>query len=103
MQAADIAASDGGEPYRSKETMVRNRLGLHSRAAARLAQAIEPYDCEIYVEKADLRADARSILDLISLCCPCDTKLTLYARGPEAERALEVAGDLILGRFGEDE
>ncbi|MDR1039994.1 MAG: HPr family phosphocarrier protein [Deltaproteobacteria bacterium] len=98
-----VASDDGGEPYMSEVAVIRNRLGLHSRAAVRLSLAVEPFDCEIYVEKGDFRADARSVLDLISLCCPCNTKVTLYARGRDAERALEAASEMIMGRFGERE
>jgi phosphotransferase system HPr (HPr) family protein len=101
-RAAPAAFARCGD-YLCAESVIRNRLGLHSRAAARLAQAIEDFDCEIYLEKGDYRADARSILDLLSLCCPCNTKVTLLASGPEAERALETARRVIHDRFGEEE
>jgi phosphocarrier protein FPr len=84
-------------------SLIRNRLGLHSRAAARLSQALEPFDCEIYIEKGELRADAKNILDLISLCCPSNTRVTLLARGPEARPAIDAAKEMISNRFGEDE
>jgi phosphocarrier protein len=87
----------------SVQSVIRNRLGLHSRAAARLSQALEGYDCEIYLEKGGLRADAKSILDLLSLCCPCNTRVTVLSAGPEAETALSCAMDIIQNRFGEDE
>ncbi|MDR3153762.1 MAG: HPr family phosphocarrier protein [Deltaproteobacteria bacterium] len=87
----------------SFESVISNRLGLHSRAAARLSQALENFDCEIYLEKGELRADAKSVLDLLSLCCPCNTKVTVLSRGPEAESALLAARSIIQDRFGEEE
>jgi phosphotransferase system HPr (HPr) family protein len=90
-------------PFIKEQSLIRNRLGLHSRAAARLSQALEPFDCEIYLEKGEHRADAKNILDLISLCCPSNTRVTLVARGPEAGVAIEAAKEMIHNRFGEDE
>ncbi|MDR1035729.1 MAG: HPr family phosphocarrier protein [Deltaproteobacteria bacterium] len=90
-------------PFIREQSLIRNRLGLHSRAAARLSQALEPFDCEIYIEKGEIRADAKNILDLISLCCPSNTRVTLVARGPEAGPAIDAAREIIHNRFGEDE
>jgi phosphotransferase system HPr (HPr) family protein len=101
--AAAGGALDASGTLRSFNAVIRNRLGLHSRAAARLSQALEPYDCEISLEKGDLRADAKSILDLLSLCCPCNTRVTVTAEGPDAEAALMAAKEIIRNRFGEDE
>ncbi|MDR2459972.1 MAG: HPr family phosphocarrier protein [Deltaproteobacteria bacterium] len=87
----------------SAQSIILNRLGLHARAAARLAQAVENYDAEIYLSKGDMKADAKSILDLIGLCAPRNTKIEISSYGPEAQKALMAAVKLIEDNFGEAE
>jgi phosphocarrier protein len=92
-----------GEPECVAEAEIVNRLGLHGRAAARLVAAIESFDCEIFVEKGPFRADAKSILDLLSLCCSKATRIRVGANGPEAAEAVRAAVRVIADGFGEEE
>ncbi|MDR2405563.1 MAG: HPr family phosphocarrier protein [Deltaproteobacteria bacterium] len=82
---------------------ITNRLGLHGRAAAQLSKAIEDFDCEIFVEKGPFRADAKSILDLLSLCCSKGTRIKIGAIGPAAEDAVTTAVKVVKGGFEEEE
>jgi phosphocarrier protein len=90
------------EPDIWAEAEIVNRLGLHGRAAARLVAAVENYDCEIFMEKGPFRADAKSILDLLSLCCSKATRVRLGASGPGAAEAVNAALKVIAEGFGED-
>jgi phosphocarrier protein len=91
------------EPDCLTEAEIRNRLGLHGRAAARLVAAIEGFDCDVFVEKGPFRADAKSILDLLSLCCSKNTKIKIGAVGPDAKLAVEAARQVVEEGFGEEE
>ncbi|MDR2340574.1 MAG: HPr family phosphocarrier protein [Deltaproteobacteria bacterium] len=92
-----------GDPEIVVEAVILNRLGLHGRAAARLVAAIEDFDCEIFVEKGSFRADAKSILDLLTLCCSKATRIRIGASGPDAGDAVDAALRVIGEGFGEEE
>jgi len=80
---------------------VRNRLGLHARAAAKIAALASQYQARITLEKAGAQVDAASILDLLTLDCPCGSEVTARAMGPEADQALAALADLFAQQFGE--
>ncbi|MDR1167137.1 MAG: HPr family phosphocarrier protein [Deltaproteobacteria bacterium] len=85
------------------QTKITNRLGLHARAAARLAAALEEFDAEVFIARGPDRADAKSILDMLSLSCSRNTEVTVFSSGREAAAALAAAQKIIESRFGEDE
>lgn len=80
---------------------VLNRLGLHARAAAKIAALASTFQADIFLEKDGSQADARSILDILGLGCPQGTEIKLRAAGPEAVQAMAAISDLFFGRFGE--
>ena len=80
---------------------VLNRLGLHARAAAKIASLACQFKADIVLEKDAARADARSILDILSLGCPQGSEIKLCAQGPEACQAVAAISDLFLRHFGE--
>jgi phosphotransferase system HPr (HPr) family protein len=49
---------------------VSNRLGLHARAAAKIAALASTFKADILLEKNGAKADARSILDILALDAP---------------------------------
>jgi phosphocarrier protein len=86
----------------SAELVIKNRLGLHARAAAKLVQAASAYESEIRLVKDGEKADARSVLSLISLGCAYDCAVRLEAEGSDAPRAINALKDIIENRFGEE-
>ena len=86
----------------SAELTIKNRLGLHARAAAKLVQAAGDYQSEIRLVKNGEAADVRSVLSLISLGCAYDSRVTLEASGIDARLAVTALSDIIEGRFGEE-
>ena len=69
---------------------VRNKLGLHARAATKLVQLAAKFPCEITVGRAGQTANAKSVMDVEAHC-------------PSAEEAVQKLGQLIFDRFGEEE
>ncbi len=86
----------------SASVVIKNRLGLHARAAAKLVQAAASFDADIRLLKGGEAADARSVLSLISLGCACDCAVRLEAFGRDAAMAVRALTDIIENRFGEE-
>lgn len=80
---------------------VLNRLGLHARAAAKIAALAQSFQATITLENNGLQADARSILDIMGLGCPQGSEIRLLAEGPEASSAVAAISELFAQAFGE--
>jgi phosphotransferase system HPr (HPr) family protein len=81
---------------------IKNRLGLHLRAASTLMQALKPFDSSVTLLWGKKEANARSVTSLIMLGAGAGTRLKVKAEGPDAEAALVVVKTLFEDRFGED-
>jgi phosphotransferase system HPr (HPr) family protein len=86
----------------NKSLVIRNRLGLHARAAAKLALALESFKAEVFFAHEDLEADARSVLSLLSLGCAYNSKVVLQAAGEDAHDAVSTLSAIIEDKFGEE-
>jgi phosphocarrier protein len=82
---------------------VKNKLGLHARAATKLVQLASRYPCEITVSREGQAANAKSVMGVLLLCGSKGTRLDIEADGQQAEEAVRALGDLIGDRFGEGE
>ncbi len=81
---------------------IKNRLGLHLRAASTLMQALKPFTSSVTLSWGNKQANARSVTSLIMLGAGIGTKLKVIAEGPDAEATLEAVKTLFEERFGED-
>ena len=68
---------------------VPNELGLHLRAAARLARAAAQFDSDISVTHGDKTVDAKSTIGLMTLGVGRDNIVHVAARGPDADAAID--------------
>lgn len=82
---------------------VKNKLGLHARAATKLVQLASRYPCEIVVSREGQSANAKSVMGVLLLCGSKGSRLDFEASGQEAEEAVRAIGELIGNRFGEGE
>lgn len=82
---------------------VKNKLGLHARAATKLVQLASTFPCEIVLSRAGQSANAKSVMGVLLLCGSQGTKLDVEASGDRAEEAIQRIGELIDGKFGEEE
>ena len=71
------------------------RGGLHSRPAARLARAARQYAADIRCITETGEADAKSMLDLLSLAPGANAQVLLLANGADAREALLDLGSLL--------
>lgn len=85
----------------SAEFLVSNQLGLHVRAAAMVVRTMTPFVCRVSIHAGDSVADARSVLDLLTLSASRGTRIVVEAEGDDAEAAVATLGDLIARNFAE--
>ncbi len=80
---------------------IQNRLGLHARAAALLAETASRFESQVTVSKDGRSVDAKSIMELLLLAANRGSVLGVTAVGVDAEAAVVAVGALIVDRFGE--
>ena len=85
-----------------REFDVLNRLGLHARAAAQLVRLANGFASEIHVVKDGMEVNGKSIMGVLMLAAPKDTKILIRAIGLDAEEAVAAIGELIARKFGEE-
>ena len=83
--------------------LVKNKLGLHARAAAKLTQTASRFPCEVTAGNGEQSVNAKSVMGLLLLCGAKGTELFIEATGERAEEAVAAIGALIEARFGEEE
>jgi phosphocarrier protein HPr len=87
----------------SRELEIVNRKGLHARATAKFVQCVDRFDAEIKVSRCGETVGGDSIMGILTLGAGLGSTITVFARGAEANEALEALADLVASRFGEDE
>ncbi|MGI6013859.1 MAG: HPr family phosphocarrier protein [Oscillospiraceae bacterium] len=84
-----------------KEVVVNNQVGLHARPATFFIQKANEFKCSVWVEKAERRVNAKSLLGVLSLGITQGTGIALIADGVDENEAVEVLADLINSNFDE--
>ena len=84
---------------------VTSRLGLHARAAANLVRVAGRFRSKLTLQRPDggLEADAKSILDILTLAASYGTPLKLVAHGDDENEAVAAVADLFSRAFDENE
>jgi phosphotransferase system HPr (HPr) family protein len=91
------------EPVATRTVVVNNPQGLHARPAELVARCALDFESQIEVVKENLRADAKSILHILTLGASQGTELRLEAWGSDADEALDALAALINSNFAEGE
>ena len=81
---------------------IRNRLGLHARAAARFVETANRFRSRISASRDGRTMDGKSILGMLLLAASLGTVLELSAEGDDAEEALAALCALVEGGLGEE-
>jgi len=81
---------------------IKNRLGLHARAAALLVKTANKFASEVTIEKDGLEVNGKSIMGILMLAASKGTKITLKVEGRDSVQALQTLGRLIENKFGEE-
>jgi len=88
-------------PELSREVVIVNELGLHARSAARIAELAQNSRAAVWVQKDAEKADASSIVDILTLACEKGSKITLIIEDKADRQILEDIVNLIENGFGE--
>ena len=81
---------------------IRNRLGLHARAAALFVKKATEFDSEIWMEKDGARVNGKSIMGLLMLACPLGSAIRLSTEGTDEDHAYHELGKLLDEGFYEE-
>jgi phosphocarrier protein HPr len=85
----------------SRKVVIVNELGLHARAAAKIAKLAEAARSEVYIGKDGEEVDATSLLDIIALYCPRGVEIAVRITDPDDMKILNDIARLIETGFGE--
>lgn len=99
MTPPDLPAGDA--PI-SKQLEIKNRLGLHARAAAQLVQTASQFDAEITVGRDNQVVNGKSIIGLMMLAAAQGTSVEVCASGPQAAEAMQAIERLVEAKFNEE-
>ncbi len=87
---------------KTKTFEIRNKLGIHARPAAKLANLSSQFKSKISLVRDGQDVNGKSVLNILTLACPCGSRITVKAEGADAEEAVEALGRIIEDKFGED-
>ena len=88
-----------------RKLLVKARLGLHARAAAKLVRLTTGFRSKVILRRVDggPTADAKSILSVLMLAAAAGTELEASAEGVDEEAAMAAIDKLFAESFGERE
>ena len=64
---------------------LRNPAGLHARPCHAIASIASQFESELRVACGGTDVNGKSILELMTLCAPCQAELEFRAQGPDAD------------------
>jgi phosphocarrier protein HPr len=88
-------------PRAERDVQVRNRLGMHARAAVRFVQSANGFKSEVKVIKDGTEANGKSIMGLLTLVAAHGVTMKVVCEGDDAEVAVAALADLVNSGFGE--
>jgi phosphocarrier protein len=86
-----------------KDIEIKNKLGLHARAAAKLVHVAARFKCDIKIRKGDEEVDGKSILGILLLAAGRGSVITVKADGEDEAQAVAAIEELIDRKFDEVE
>lgn len=84
-----------------KDIVIVNELGLHARAAAKIAEIAGDAESKMWIIKGDETVDASSIVDLLTLGCAKGSNITIKVESLSDVDMLNRVAELIENGFGE--
>ena len=81
---------------------IKNKLGLHLRAATLLVKTAGKFSSTITLTRGKDRASARSVIALMTLGAGLGSQLNVKAEGADADEALKAVQALFNDKFGEE-
>jgi phosphocarrier protein len=86
-----------------KTVTIRNKLGLHARAAVKFVNLANRFGASVKIVKDGDEIDGKSILGILTLAATQGTTIRLVISGKDEEAAMAALTELIANRFDEKE
>ncbi len=86
-----------------KTVTIRNKLGLHARAAVKFVNVANRFGSSVKIVKDGDEIDGKSILGILTLAATQGTSIRLIVSGKDEEAAMAALVELIGNRFDEKE
>ena len=80
---------------------IRNRLGLHARAAVLLVQTANRFEAEVAIAKDGQSVNGRSIMGIMMLAAEQGSTIDVTTSGPQAAEAMDAIRELVEAGFHE--
>ena len=87
----------------SRTLLIKNKLGLHARAASVFVKTAGAFGSDIRVTRGEKQADGKSIMAMMMLQASCGTEIMVSTDGEDEAEAMTAIVEMIDNRFGEDE
>jgi phosphocarrier protein HPr len=81
--------------------LIRNRLGLHARAAARFVHTASRFRSHVRAGRDGRTMDGKSILGILLLGASQGTEIEVTVDGPDEQEAIAALEALVAEGFGE--
>ena len=88
--------------FQTKELTILNKSGIHARPAAMFVKIANRFGSDIFVEKDGEKINGKSIMGLMLLAAGPGSKVTVLAKGNDADAAIAELEALINRKFDED-
>lgn len=80
---------------------IKNSAGLHARPCHAIVMLALRFESQLTVSCGDNEVNGKSILELMTLCAPCEATLSFRALGRDADQLIAGLADLVEAGFGE--
>ncbi|GDX59514.1 MAG: Phosphocarrier protein HPr [Nitrosomonadaceae bacterium] len=87
----------------TREVEIRNKLGLHARAAAKLTRLAGQFQSEVWLSRNGRKVNAKSIMGVMMLAANKGSTLGVEITGKDENAAMLALVDLVSSYFGENE
>lgn len=84
-----------------RDLVIRNELGLHARAAAKVAKTAQLAHKGVWLQCGEERADAKQVIDILTLAAGKGDRVRVDIETPDDLDTLDRIAELFAGGFGE--
>jgi phosphocarrier protein HPr len=85
-----------------QQIIIKNKMGLHVRAAAKLVDVAKKFDSRIELIYRERLVDCKSIMGVITLGAQKDNVVNLVVNGADEDLAIKAITKLVDEKFGEE-
>ena len=85
-----------------RKIKIKNIQGLHARPASMFVRIANKFESDVTVRKGSDSVNGKSIMGILMLAASKGAKITLKAEGKDSVQAINILGELIENKFGEE-